>query len=292
MIRIALLGCDSTHTEAFASRINGPDAPFAQRARVVSLWGENAIQAREKAAKLAIGRVAASPEEALQDADFAMVIGRFADSHFKPARAALEHGIPTFVDKPFVPRRAEAETLAELSRAKRVPLCSSSPLRFAKEVRALKQMLAGPGAAWTCVAATAPATCTDLGPDPRLDSAFFYGIHSLEVLLELAGHDITRTELLFGEGAITVHLDVGTGRTAAFQLIRNTPEFYRVDVYTPAACKSAEIELDGSYYGDLLRFLIDEFCVGRATIPLDSTIAAIGLLERIDTTDPKRKGGS
>jgi len=288
MISIALLGADSTHTEAFASRLNGENSPWKDRARVISIWGEDGAQASDKAASLGIERVSASAPEALEGADLAMVIGRFADSHAEPAEAALRAGVPTFVDKPFTPSREEAERLAEISQRTGTPLCSSSPLRFAAELLDLKQELAEAGDDFLSAVVTVPANCTDLGPDPRLDSAFFYGIHGLEMLLELVGHDFSAPEVHYGRTAITAHFELATGRTAVFQLVRDTVEFYRADLYTRQKALSREIDLDGSFYGRELSFLIDEFLPGRGTIPLESSIEAIALLERIDRDDPVR----
>ena len=101
MIRIAFLGSDSTHTEAFGNRMNGADGPFRSIAKVVSIWGVDPEQTATKARALGIEKVAATPHDALENVDFAMVIGRFADAHLEPALAAIERGVPTFVDKPF-----------------------------------------------------------------------------------------------------------------------------------------------------------------------------------------------
>jgi hypothetical protein len=280
MIRIALLGCDSTHTEAFGQLINGADAPFGAEAKVVALYGVDMEQARTKATALAIPRVAASPDEALHEADFAMVIGRFADSHTAPALAAIERGIPTFVDKPFTESVVQARKLIAAARTNGVPLCSSSPLRFAKEVVELRQ---GDGPA--TFLSSAPAVCTDLGPDPRLNSAFFYGIHALEMLIELAGHDIETKQITYGRRFINVHLDMTNGNAAQLQLVRDTPEFYSIGRIDAAGQTHRTIELDGAYYRAEMKHLLEEFLPGKQRIPLESSETAIALLEEIDLND-------
>lgn len=285
MIRIAFLGSDSTHAEAFANRINPPGAPFRERARVVSIWGEDASQATAKAAALGIDRVAATPTDALIGVDLAMVIGRFGENHFAATMAALEGGVPTFVDKPFTVNCDEARRLVAVARERGIPLGSASPLRFAREVVALKSQIAVDGG-WECIAAAVPASCTDLGPDPRLNSAFFYGIHGLEMLLELAGHDIAETAISYGSRAISVRIEFMNGRSALFELIRNTPEFYELAAYTKTTARRVNIDLDGSYYEAELEALFGSFANGGGFVPLDSTLAAVELLERIEHNDP------
>jgi predicted dehydrogenase len=279
VIRIAFLGCDSTHTEAFARLINFPDAPFAGVAKVVAIQGLDAEQAQRKAADNGIARVAASLAEALEGVDLAMVIGRFADGHFAPALAAIERGVPTFVDKPFTDTSAHACALIERAHAKGVALCSSSPLRFAAELAAMR----GSGAA--TYLSSAPAVCTDLGPDPRLNSAFFYGIHALEMLLELAGHDIETKQITYGRRFINVHLDMKSGNAAQLQLVRDTPEFYSIGRIDSGGQQLTNINLDGSYYRAELDHLLNEFLPGKRGIQLESSAAAVALLEEIDAND-------
>ncbi|HEY6257988.1 MAG TPA: Gfo/Idh/MocA family oxidoreductase [Xanthobacteraceae bacterium] len=279
MIRIAFLGSDSTHTEAFAQLINLPGAPFAGVAKVVAIQGLDPEQARHKAAENGIGLAAATVAEALDGIDLAMVIGRFADSHLEPALAAIERGIPTFVDKPFTDTSAHAGVLIARARERQVALCSSSPLRFAAEIAALS---ASQPATFL---ASAPAVCTDLGPDPRLNSAFFYGIHALEMLLELAGHDIETKQITYGRRFINVHLDMKSGNAAQLQLVRGTPEFYSIGRIDSTGQKLANVALDGSYYRAELRYILGEFLPGKRSIPLESSAAAVALLEEIDAND-------
>jgi predicted dehydrogenase len=274
MIRIAFLGSDSTHTEAFANRINGTDAPFASVARVTSIWGEDPEQTAAKAKALGIEKVA----------DFAMVIGRFADGHTQPALEAIAAGVPTFVDKPFTENAANARRLIEAARSKGVALCSSSPLRFTPELVSVRNGAKGKAT----YLASAPAACTDLGPDPRLNSAFFYGIHALEMLLELAGHDIAKHQITFGPRFIHLHLDMESGGAGSLTLVRDTPEFYSIGRIDEAGQQIETVELDGGYYHAELDHLLNAFVPGKSSIALESSLAAIELLEEIDTRDTYR----
>jgi len=285
VIRIAFLGCDSTHTEAFAQRINLNGAPFFNIAKVVSIWGEDLKQASEKASLLNIPKVASTYEDALQDVDFAMVIGRFGESHYEAALTALKMGIPTFVDKPFTIEANLAEQLINFANMHQVNLGSSSPLRFAREVQDLKSINRDD---YECVVVTVPASCTDLGADPRLNSCFFYGIHGLEVLLEIIGFDLQSYSINYGVKVIVVMLQFKSGKMGVFELIRNTQEFYEVGVYATSHVKRINITLDGSYYDRELSALIGDSTPCLNFIPIESTLVAIRLLEAIDKDDPYR----
>ena len=79
MIRIGMIGADSTHTEAWTQLVNPPDSPLFGRAQVVKLWGEDAEQAGAKAKQWQIPAVVGTPEEALTDVDLVMVVNRYGE---------------------------------------------------------------------------------------------------------------------------------------------------------------------------------------------------------------------
>ncbi len=279
MIRIAFLGSDSTHAEAFGSLINRPDAPFYGVGRVVSIWGDDRLQAARKAEVLGISKCANTISEALQEADLAMVIGRFGDSHYEPTRIALEHGLPTFVDKPFTTDLDQARALVGFASSRKASLVSSSPLRFARELETLSKDNLRP----EFVVVAAPANCIDLGEDQRFQSAFFYGIHAVEMLLEIMGSEIRRFDILPGKRAITIQIEFPNA-TGSVQLVRDVDEFYEIRVYGKVN-RHFTVALDGSYYLRLLSFLFHEFYRGSKTIPLESSLQAVTLLGQIDRAD-------
>jgi predicted dehydrogenase len=278
MIRIAFLGSDSTHTEAFGRLMNTEGAPFFGRARVTSIYGHDLAQTETKARALQIDKVAGSVDDALDGCDLAMVIGRFGDAHFLPAMAAVARQTPTFVDKPFTVDAAEARKLAEAAAQRRVPLMSASPLRFAAELERMRTTAAG---GWRAIECSAPANCTDLGSDPRLNTPFFYGIHALEMLLDLAGPGVQAVRHCFGRAVITVQCEFAGDRTAVLTLVQDAAEFYRVTVCTERAEESAAINLDGSYYRNELELILGGPQKWADRVPVSSSVKAIEILEMV-----------
>ena len=57
MIKVAILGSDSSHTEAYTSLINKSGSPFFGQAKVFWIWGENKEETNNKAKALDIKRV-------------------------------------------------------------------------------------------------------------------------------------------------------------------------------------------------------------------------------------------
>lgn len=288
MIKIAFIGSDSTHTEAFGDILKSPDSPISKSAKVVSIWGEDSTQAHKKAKLLEIPKIALTVEDALIDVDLAMVITRFSDNHVELAEKALRKGVPTFIDKPFTTNVDEAKYLTKLAKDLSIPLCSFSPLRFSKEIIELKQLINKDKGKPFSVHGSVPANCSDLGDDPRLQSPLFYGIHGLEMLLELVGSNIKSVSYNYGNTSISVSIEMVSGNTVLFSLIRNTVEFYCVGVYTKSHAVSKNIKLDGSYYEDELNYLVNRFMFGHHTVSLESTLKAVEILETIRRNDTLR----
>ena len=154
---------------------------------------------------------------------------------------------------------------------------SSSPLRFASEI----ENLAGGKARAEFVCVSAPANCIDLGEDQRFQSVFFYGIHAVEVLLEILGEHVGEVQVSRGKRATTIQIDF-LNATGSIQLIRDVDEFYGVHTYSRNGQQDLTISLDGSYYPRLLRFLFEEFYTGSRTVALTSTLQAIEILDKAE----------
>ena len=286
MIKIAFIGCDSTHTEAYAKLFNFESSPLFGKAIVKSIYGESLEQAKEKAKKLNIHEISESLESAIEDVDLVMVIGRFGESHYKPTVEIIKKGIPVFVDKPFTVDINQAKKLSDLSKNFGTKLCSSSPLRFCKEVLEWKEKLKKISHDLLSINVTVPANCTDLGPDPRLNNSFFYGIHGIEILLELSGHDILRIDYQYHKSKINVILTSSDKKNHVLNLLTDVSEFYWLDIHTKKESFHRNINLDESYYKNVGEFLIYDFINGKKTVNLESTLLAVSILDHIEKNNP------
>lgn len=281
MYKIAFLGADSTHTEAFGELINGPLSKFSGLAKVISIWGQDFLQAQEKSKLIGIERACHSVEEALEGADLAMVIGRFADDHFLPASISLSKSIPTFVDKPYTSTLKEARGLSEMAIRQNTLLASSSPLRFCKEIPLVKEIISRSSGGGHAIVSI-PLNCIDLGSDPRLNSAFFYGIHGVEILLELIGSRVTNYILEKKDFGIEAKVLFEDGKFSFLKFIKDMPEDYFIEFIDGDELFSLKVELDGSYYLKEVEMILNNFIQGKSFIPIESSISAIEILEGVE----------
>jgi predicted dehydrogenase len=85
-------------------------------------------------------RATAVLSEALDVAD-AVVVACPAAAHAPVARADIERGLPVLVEKPFALSADEAESVALLADAKRVPVMAGHLLLFHPAIERLKEMI-------------------------------------------------------------------------------------------------------------------------------------------------------
>lgn len=279
MTRVALLGSDSSHTDAYAELLNGRGGGLDPDARVESLWGEDPGQAREKAEACGIPRVAGTPAEACEGADLVMVIGRYGDGHAAPAREAIEAGAPVFIDKPMTNDAAEAAELAALARERGTQLASFSPLRFAPELDALREL--GDPASLRGAVVSSPADCALL-EDPRAMELHFYGIHALDLLFVPFGSEVRWVSASATDKSVWATLGYADGRHAALNLMVEIGDFYNAAVIAPDGARAVDIDPAGPFYERSLAYLLGPFLRGDAArAPIEDAVRGVAVIDAI-----------
>ena len=275
MIRIGMIGADSTHTEAWTQLVNCPGGPLYGQAQVVKLWGEDGDQARAKAGACQIPAVVDAPADALIDVDLAMIVNRYGDDHPPHARLAIEAGLPTFVDKPFANDMDDVHALVSLAARRNAPLTSCSALRYAGEVLALQEEMAGFGPLNCAVVSGAAAG--DF-PDPRAKHPFFYGIHATELAHTLLGG---------GAQAVTTRrtdrCDIGLihyddGRQGVVNLLHRTPGFYHAAVFGAEGRGEADVVDAERFYAGTLARVIQMAASGEPPFPIAWAVEVMAIM--------------
>ena len=275
MIRIGMIGADSTHTEAWTQLLNPPGSPLYGRAQVVKLWGEDRDQAAAKAAAYAIPEVVAEAEEALDQVDLVMVVNRYGDDHPPYARLAIEAGIPTFVDKPLANDMQDVRSLAALAMDSNTPVMSCSAVRGAVEVLELHARLPDFGALNAAVVTGAAAG--DF-PDPRAKHPFFYGIHPVELLHTLLGSGAETVTTRRTDRCDIGLVQYGDGRQGVVNLLHRTPSLYHGAVFGSAGWGEVNIRDWDNFYLGTLKQIIHMAESGSAPFPLAGAVEVMATL--------------
>src|SRR3954470_19096516 len=190
VIRIGIIGCDTSHVPAFAKMFNDPKAAgdLAGFKVVVAYPGgspdvESSRTRVEKFTedlrKMGVEIVKTVPE-LVGKCDVVLLESVDGRPHLEQARPGIEAKKPLFIDKPMAGSLSDAIKIAELAKANGVPFFSSSSLRFGPAIVALKTNdkvgeIIG-------VDAWSPSPTEEHHPD-----LFWYGIHGVEILYTLMG---------------------------------------------------------------------------------------------------------
>ena len=135
MKRIAILGCENSHADAFLKCIKEKE-----KFRDVSVIGvySDASSAAEKLNEKFGVPIMESYAEAVGKIDGLIITARHGDKHYKFAKPYIESGIPMFIDKPITINEDEAVEFMRELKMRGVRICGGSSLKQDEFVRKLK----------------------------------------------------------------------------------------------------------------------------------------------------------
>jgi predicted dehydrogenase len=180
MKRIAILGCENSHANAFLRFIKEKEE-FSE-VEVIGVYSD----AREAAEKLnqkfgvpvmehyavAVGKI-----------DGLVITARHGDNHYKYAKPYIESGIPMFIDKPITINEDEAILFMRELIAKNVRISGGSSLKQNVYVRELKQNAEkGIGGSTVGGYVRAPYQSESI-----YGGFYFYAQHMVEMVSEIFG---------------------------------------------------------------------------------------------------------
>lgn len=216
MIRIGIIGTESTHAMAFAKFFNTPDEHGIYRyenIRVTVIAG-----CAEDNAKICnsvdVAYQMQNYEEMLGQVDAVMITTRRGSEHYAQAIPFIEHGIPVFLDKPFTADLTQGEKLLELILKGKSLVMGGSGCKYAPEIQKLKEKVRMLRENEGLLSASMGFTSMD----SPYDGFWFYAPHLVEMALEAFGYDplfISANEnkngilamLQYADVAVSLHFD-------------------------------------------------------------------------------------
>jgi predicted dehydrogenase len=289
VIRIGIIGCDTSHVPAFAKMFNDPKATgdLAGFKVVVAFPGgspdvESSRTRVEKFTedlrKSGVEIVKTIPE-LVGKCDVVLLESVDGRPHLEQARPVIEAKKPLFIDKPMAGSLADAIKIAEVAKANGVPFFSSSSLRFGPGIVALKTNekvgeIVG-------VDAWSPSPTEEHHPD-----LFWYGIHGVEILYTLMGpgcESVTRVRTDGGELVTGVWKG---GRIGTFRGLRDGKHDYGAVVFGK---KGIATQLGFEGYKALDEQIGRFFKTGQPPVAAEETVELMAFMEAAD--ESKRQGG-
>ena len=177
-LKVAVLGAGNwgrNHVRALAAM------PEAELAAVCDLSAARREQVQRQYPGVL---VTAIPDQALAVAE-AVVIATPAGTHAALASAAVERGIPVLVEKPFALTIRDAEAVAELAAARRVPLVVGHLLLFHPAIERLRALIESGDLGNVYYLYSQRVNLGQVRPDEN--ALWSFGPHDVSVALDLLG---------------------------------------------------------------------------------------------------------
>ena len=289
-LRAGIIGLDTSHAPAFTKLLNAAE-PAAELAhcRVVAAYPHGSADIESSVSRIPkytedIRGMGVSIEDSiaslLKKVDVVLLETNDGRPHLKQALQVIQAGKPVFIDKPIAGSLVDTIAIFEAAKKHKVPIFSSSSLRFSRAAQEVRQ-----GAIGKVNGSDVYSPCHLEKTHPDL---FWYGIHGVETLFTVMGpgcQTVTRTQ------TPNTDLVVGkwqAGRVGTFRGIRNYS-----GGYGGTAFGSKGIKTVGPYdgYRPLIVEIVRFFRSGKPPVDARETIEIYAFMEAADESK-RNKGAS
>ena len=188
--RIGIIGLDTSHSGIFAKAFNEAageallgfrvTAACALGSRDIASALENVPAVREEMKRMNIP-IVDSIEELLDQTDVILLETNDGRLHLEQAMPVFKAGKTVFIDKPVAASLSDAIKIFNAAEKYKVPVFSSSALRFMKSAQ---DVVNGSIGNVTGADTYSPATIEKTHPD-----LYWYGIHGIEILFAVMGKE-------------------------------------------------------------------------------------------------------
>lgn len=286
MLKIGILGSDSSHAERFSELLNRSDHPnylADADARVTAIWGKDPERTRQAAEHGQIETIVDDPQEMLGQVDAVFCITRHGGRHLDLVRPFMAADLPVYVDKPLATEPDDARAIVELAQKHNIPFTSYSTVRFSaatQDFLARSQELGG------------VRVGVYTGPASRRNpygGVIFYAIHSIELMLMVQGTGIEWVEAVegpavdeAGNGNMTAVCAWPDGATATLELTVDAHYGFRAMALGREGFHCAHIDISDCYREGMKHILSCLRGEDDDAVPVAQMIEAIQVGKAID----------
>ncbi len=281
MIKVALIGLDTSHTMQYAKRIQDPDCPRDQRVPGLRVTGclrfQTPFQDKQgldkRQAQLEAWGVPVTTrfDEAVSDCDALMLLINDGSYHLEYVRRVAALGKPVFLDKPMATTVADGRAIVRLAHRHRLRIWSSSSVPFCPDVAAARKQ---------APVITRVQAYGALGRAPAGDSLMWYGVHTVETMSRLMGPGARSVRAVETDHSILAVVDYGAGREGVVDVHTGHTQYGgRVFGRNGAARVSVPYVCDNTYaYRDMLRRNKAFFSGGPAPLGIEAAFEGLAIM--------------
>jgi predicted dehydrogenase len=286
-LRIGIIGCDTSHVIAFTEILNNPDAKgHVTGGKIVAAYKGGSpdipssfahIEGYSKTLREKYGvKIYDSIDELCQNVDVVLLESVDGRPHLEQVKPVLKARKPVYIDKPMAASLQEVKEIFRLAKEAKVPLFSSSSLRYGKNTQAVRNGLIG--------RVEYAETYGPCSIEPHHPDLFWYGIHGVESLFTVMGtgcETVQRGTTTNGTIEVT-----GTWRGGRKGVYREDKNFHG-----RAKGEKGETAVGGhDGYEPLVAAIMQFFQTGVPPVTPGETMEIIAFMEAAD--ESKRQGGA
>lgn len=288
--RVGIIGLDTSHSVEFTKEMNAanPSAEYAGF-KIVAAYPQGSLDIEssvkripgyiEEVKKMGVEIVDSIPA-LLEKVDVVLLETNDGRRHLEQALPVLKAGKTLFIDKPVAASLADAIAIFEAAKQYKVPVFSSSSLRYMSSVQEVVN-----GKIGKVLGADTYSPCALEKTHPDF---FWYGIHGVETLYTVMG---TGCQEVVRISSDSTDVAVGTWadrRIGAFRGTRTGKHLYGGTAYGETG-NAVLGPFDG--YKPLLMEIIKFFQTGNPPVKAEDTLEMCAFMEAADESK-RRKGAS
>lgn len=271
VVKIGIIGLDTSHSTAFTQLINGGNEEWAEGYRVVAAYpyGSQVIKSAyeripeytEKVKQYGV-EIVDSIDELLEKVDCVLLETNDGNLHLEQAEKVFKSGKRCFIDKPLAASLPQAMAIYELAERYNAKFFTSSTLRYTPRNQELRAGSEGKVKGADCFS---PHT-----QEPTHPEYGFYGIHGIETLYTVMGKGCVAVSRIATQKDHVVVGEWEDGRIGTFRAFLDGTQLYGGTVYTD---KNQAVEAGGYIgYKDLLKEILQFFRTGKEPISREETL--------------------
>jgi predicted dehydrogenase len=279
--RVGIIGLDTSHSVEYTKVLNATDAPpeFGGY-KIVAAYPQGSLDIESSTSRIP-GYIAEVKKRGVEIVESIPVLMEKVDvvlletndgrRHLEQAIPVLKAGKTMFIDKPISASLADAIVIFDLAKHYKVPVFSSSSLRFMASAQEVAN-----GKIGKVLGADAYSPCAIEKTHPDF---FWYGIHGVELLYTVMGTGCKSLVRVHTEGT---DVAVGTwedGRIGTFRGTRTGKHLYGGTAYGEKG-NSVLGPLVG--YNPLLDEIIKFFQTGQVPVKPEDTLEICAFMEAAD----------
>src|SRR6185369_2575370 len=278
-LRIGIIGCDTSHVIEFTEILNNPAAKaHVEGGKVVAAFKGGSKDISSSASRVEgytktlqekyKVTIYDTIEELCRNVDAVLLESVDGRPHLEQVKPVLKAGKPVFIDKPMAGSLRDAATIFRLAAEAKVPVFSSSSLRFAMDTQAVR---GGSIGKLSSVEIYGPCELESHHPD-----LFWYGVHGVEGVFTLMGTGCATVQRgSTPDGKIEVVGTWSDGRKGVFRENKGFRGLARGE-----KGEAAVGSFDG--YAPLVTEIIKFFRTGVAPVKPEETLEIFAFMEAAD----------